>query len=445
MSLAKSGPIDIGYDKHAKGVVVRHRRYWIYFLLFLLAVVAYIDRVSISVAARPIAEEFKLSPIAMGYLLSVFFWSYLLCLVPMGMIADRWGARRTIGACIALWSIMAAAGGAVSNVTLLMLSRLGLGVGESAVFPAGNRVLREWSPASERGLVSTIFVAGSYAGPAFGAALLGWIITLIGWRAGFYVAGAVGLTYWLVWVTLYRHPEEAGWIDEAERKKIVSEREGSTVSSIRRQPLSVIGLLQTESMWSLALAHGCAVYSQYLYLTWLPSYLMTERGLTVLSAGIYIVIPYLSAAIFTIVAGLASDHLLDASTASKGQRRNLIAGLKIVSAIILLVPFVESTFAIMLLITISMSAVSASMSLHYALTHDLLINPGNAGKAASIIAFGGNSFGLLAPVVTGYIIAYTGSYNLTFGVAGILLIVGAGLLIIWARKPIDRHAKIIVR
>src|SRR5208337_1637928 len=129
-----------------------YRRYWIYWLLFALAVIAYIDRISISVGAKFISQEFGLSPVEMGYLFSAFFWSYLICLVPVGMVADRWGVRRTIGFCIALWSIMTAAAGVVSNMPLLLLSRLGLGVGESAVFPAGNRGLREWSPAKERGI-----------------------------------------------------------------------------------------------------------------------------------------------------------------------------------------------------------------------------------------------------------------------------------------------------
>jgi cyanate permease len=195
--------------------------------------------------------------------------------------------------------------------------------------------------------------------------------------------------------------------------------------------------LHSKTMWGLALAHGCGIYSQYLYLTWLPTYLVNVRGMTVLNAGLYTTIPYLTAAILNVALGLISDHGLDAAAAGRGQRRNLMAGLKIVSAVVLLVPLVESTAAIMALLTVSLSALSGAISLHYALMHDLLQNEANAGKASSIVALGGNGFGLLAPIVTGYIIAATGSYNWAFGTAGILLIMGAGLLIAFARKPID--------
>ena len=152
---------------------ISRRRVWIYILLFLLSVVAYIDRISISVGAKSIQTEFHLSPVAMGYVLSAFFWSYLVCLVPAGILSDRYGPRVVVGWCIAIWAAMTAAGGIASNLALLLLTRLGVGVGESVVFPAGGRVMREWTPATERGLASTIFIAGSYAGPAFGAALAG--------------------------------------------------------------------------------------------------------------------------------------------------------------------------------------------------------------------------------------------------------------------------------
>jgi MFS family permease len=429
----------------AASVSVGRGRYRIYALLFLLSVVSYIDRISISVGAKSIAQEFHLSPVAMGYLLSAFFWSYALCLIPVGMMADRWGARKTIAVCIALWSVMTAAAGFASNLTVLLLTRLGLGVGESAVFPAGSRVLREWTPASERGLAATVFIAGSYAGPAFGAALLGWVVSAFGWRGGFYVSGAVGLTYLAVWSMSYQRPEAAAWINADERAKILNERNarpvaaGQPATGSSAKAMSVFELLHSKTMWGLALAHGCGIYSQYLYLTWLPTYLVNVRGLTVLNAGLYTTIPYLAAAVLNVALGVISDRGLDAVSASRGQRRNLMAGLKLVSAVILLVPFVESTAAIMVLLTVSLSALSGAISLHYALMHDLLRNPVNAGKASSLVALGGNGFGLLAPIVTGYVIAGTGSYNWAFGTAGILLILGAGLLIALAREPIDQQ------
>jgi cyanate permease len=161
------------------------------------------------------------------------------------------------------------------------------------------------------------------------------------------------------------------------------------------------------------------------------------RGLTILNAGFYTAMPYLAAAIVNVGLGWFSDKTLTAAAAGQGQRRILLAVLKIVSAVILLIPFVESTFAIMLVITVSLCTLSGTISMHYALMNDLLRHDVNAGKASSLVAFGGNTFGLIAPIATGYIIDGTGSYNWAFGVAGILLVLGAALLLVGARKPID--------
>jgi MFS family permease len=421
-----------------QSVKISRRRYWIYILLFLLSVVAYVDRISISVGAKLIETEFDLSPVAMGYVFSAFFWSYLVCLVPAGIWSDRLGARQTIGFCIGLWALMTAAGGAASNLVVLMLTRLGVGVGESAVFPAGGRVMREWAPASERGLASTIFIAGSYAGPAFGAAFLAWIVSSFGWRGGFFVSGAVGLAFLVIWLSFYERPEDAKWLDELERQKILGERNNkSEPPEVPAKKLGILDLLGSGSMWSIALAHGCGIYSQYLYLTWLPTYLVNVRGLTILNAGFYTAMPYLAAAIVNIALGWFSDRTLTAASAAQGRRRILLAALKIVSAVILLIPFVQSTFMIMLIITVSLCTLSGTISMHYALMNDLLRNDANAGAASSLVAFGGNTFGLIAPIVTGYIVAGTGSYNWAFGVAGILLVLGATLLLIGARRPID--------
>ena len=336
---------------------------------------------------------------------------------------------------------MTAAAGVASNFFLLVLTRLGLGIGESAVFPSGNGVIREWAPAKERGLTATLFVAGSYAGPAFGAALLGWVVSSYGWRAGFYVAGAVGLICWAVWMLVYRRPEEARWISTAERQKILTERNDGALGAAKdRKSLSILGLLRSQSLWGIALAHGCGIYSQYLYLTWLPTYLIDVRGMTIMKAGFYTGLPYFAAALINGVLGLISDRSLSQAALGLGQRRYLLAALKIVSAVILLIPFVDSTISVMVLLTISLSALAGAIGLHFALMHDLLRNPDNAGKASSIVVLGGNLFGAAAPIVTGYVVANTGSYNGAFAVAGLLLILGAALLLLMARKPIDQPA-----
>ena len=122
---------------------------------FTLAMINYVDRVALSVASKPIAEEFGLSPVTMGYLFSSFLWTYLLCLIPMGILVDRLGTKTINAAGITLWSAATMLTGASWSFVSLIGTRLAMGVGEATTFPAGGRVVREWIPAGERGLSPT--------------------------------------------------------------------------------------------------------------------------------------------------------------------------------------------------------------------------------------------------------------------------------------------------
>ena len=122
------------------------RRYWVYALLFLLATINYVDRVALSVAAKPISAEFSISAVQMGYLFSSFLWLYLICLIPMGVIVDRFGARAVNACGMALWSMATMGTGLAGSFISLVGSRIVMGVGEATTYPAGGRVIREWAP-----------------------------------------------------------------------------------------------------------------------------------------------------------------------------------------------------------------------------------------------------------------------------------------------------------
>ena len=150
-----------------------HRRYWIYLSLFSLTVINYIDRVALSIASSQISKEFSLTPVMLGYLFSSFLWLYFLALIPMGLLVDKFGTRCLNAWGIGFWSLATALTALTGGFFSLLATRLFMGLGESTSYPAGGRVLREWAPASERGIATSIFHAGSLLGPAIGALGLG--------------------------------------------------------------------------------------------------------------------------------------------------------------------------------------------------------------------------------------------------------------------------------
>jgi ACS family glucarate transporter-like MFS transporter len=359
----------------------------------------------------------------------------------MGILVDRFGTKAINAVGISLWSAATMLTGASWSFASLIATRLAMGVGEATTFPAGGRVVREWIPAGERGVTNAVFMAGTQAGPALGALLVAWMLSQIGWRGSFVVVGAAGFVWLLAWLFWFGHPEKVTWLGAAEREKILRERDAPTDAlQSRTRATRVLDLLRTRTMWGLALAEGCAVYTQYLFLTWLPSYLQTTRGLTILKTGLFTAVPYFGAAVLGIILGRISDRLLTPDAISKGRRRTMGIVMMLMSSVILFTPFVEQIWLLLMLFTVSLAGMATAISLNFSLVNDLLRNPEDSGKAMSILVVGGNTFGVAAPIITGHVIQATGSYNWAFGIAGMLLVAGATILLTMTRAPIQVRA-----
>ncbi len=411
-----------------------HKRFWIYALLFTGCSINYVDRVVLSVSAHPIAEAFGLSPVQLGYLFSAFLWSYLVVVLPWGILVDRIGTRWSTAGGMAFWGFATMLTGFSWSFASAFTSRLLMGVGEGSTYPAAGRTIREWTPAGERGLATVIFNCGGYFGPAVGSVAMAYIVSRFGWRTGFFVAGAICFVWVAVWLAVFCQPEQAAFIDAAERQKILAERGGSVAQSGGGARLA--DLLRCQSLWGVFLTQGCAVYTVYLFLTWLPSYLQAARGLTVMSSGYLTAIPYAVAVPGTILVGWISDRILRGAPVNSGRRRNMVAVMMLLSSCILLTPFVGDTAIVLALFSLSLTCIGSTVGLNIALTNDLLVDPANTGRVHGVLVTGGNLFGVVAPIATGYIIAGTGSYDAAFVIAGIILLVGATVALTMTRRPI---------
>jgi MFS family permease len=398
-------------------------RLTLYTLLFLLITINYADRIALSIAAKPIAEEFSLSPIAMGYLFSCFLWTYVVCLVPWGIATDRLGIRTVVGVGITLWSTATVLTGWAAGVSSLFGARLAMGAGEASSFPAAGRAIREWVPSNEYGLASMMVISGGYAGPAIGAVLFGWLAASLGWRGGFAALGTIGFVWLLASLLWFRRPAT------------------SHVPTPREPPVDAPQtgfrtLVTSTSMWGLFLTQGACVYSHYLFLTWLPSYLQATRHLTILKTGLFSAIPFAATVVLSLAVGALSDRLLRGLDRQTGHRRWMVAAMLLVSAVVLLTPMVSNIWVILLLMTVSLTGTSAATGLNNALLTDLLPSSSNAGTANGVLVVGGNIFGMMAPVVTGYVIAGTGSYDGAWLISGALLLGGAIITTTMTRRPI---------
>ncbi|HVY14011.1 MAG TPA: MFS transporter [Rhodopila sp.] len=413
---------------------ITHRRYWVYAMLFSLGVINFIDRITMSVAAKPIANELGLSPIELGYLFSSFYWMYVICLIPGGVLADRLGGRKIAALAIGVWSVMQMLTGLVGSYATMLAVRIGLGIGEAPTNGAVSRTLRDWAPFSERGLSMSIFTGGSYAGPAFGAALSGMLVAAVGWRLSFVITGGIGFLWLAIWLIWFRKPEHVSWLPDAERNKIVAEREVS--GHPEGADIGFLGLLKQPSMWGVALTQGCMTYNQYLFLAWLPNYLETSQHMTVLDTGYLVTLAYTISVIASISLSLVADRVLTAEKVRDGRRRGAVCASMLVAAVVILIPWSGSLAFTLTLITVSLTFSATALALNFTLCNDLVTLPGSVGKAFGILTVGGNIFGLLAPIVTGYVVQFSGRFDTTYIISGVLLLIGSVVVMTLTRHPI---------
>jgi MFS family permease len=408
------------------------RRVLIYALLFLMSAINYGDRSALSIGAPAVAHEFGLSPVQVGYLLSSFLWTYFLFNLPAGIISDRLGARRSTAFAVALWSAATALTGATFSLGFLIATRMFMGVGEAFGFPVGNRAIREWAPGTERGFATAFFSSGQAFGTAATSIGAAWLITVAGWRAAFVVLGVIGFVWVAAWLVFYRDPRTAWWLTPDERETIVAGRDISP----EVPGISAIALFRWRSTWGLIGTQICANFTNFLLLTWLPGYLVMSRHVDVMHGGIYTALCYIVACVLTILIGMGADRVLGPAGMRAGRRRGLVAILLVGSSVMALSPFTDSQAMMLVLTTISLASIQSALAMNYALTSDLLRKGQGIGTLIGLLLTFSNGFGILAPIITGYVVAATGQFNAAFELAAALVLIGATLVMTATRRPI---------
>lgn len=412
------------------------KRFYIAVLLFFNLFINYMHRINLSVAAPAIAKEFSWDAGRMGLLFSSYQWTYCVFLLLWGYLSDRFGTRRVNIVSVSFWSLFAILTGMAAGFWSMLSTRLALGVGEAASFPTSGKVVRQWFPAQERGLATAIFNAGTFAGPAFSAPLVALLLQRVGWRGSFMLTGAVGFVWVIAWLKIFHPPSECPWLPKEELNYIVAHSDSnSTATSPPKGTL--LRLLGRKTMWGLFLTQGCCAYTMLLFLFWLPSYLVMSRHMSITKASWFTAVPYLVAVVLGLVVGKLSDSILTPEAIREGKRRSLLFIFILLSSVVLSTNMVNNEYLFLLLISLALTFISSALSLNIAMTSDLVWNPNMVGTATGFSIVGGNIFGSLVPVITGFIVKWTGSFDFAFYVAGVLLFVAALTCFTMTRKPID--------
>ena len=287
------------------------RRWTIGILLGAGVLVNYIDRINLSVAAPQLQEAFNLSPEELGFLFSAFFWSYSLLQVPGGMVLDRFGVTRVGRWGAFLWAVASTITAIASGFGGILAARVLLGVAEAPAFPASQKATGYWFPTTERSRSTAIFDSAAKFSNVIGVPLVAFAIVNLGWRWGFGITAILSLAYFVAYWVIYRDPSEDKRLSKAEHDYILAggaTREGAAESG---QSAMLGYLLRNRKVWGLTIGFSAYGYSFYLFLTWLPGYLVQTLHMSILKSAGYATIPWIFASLSDLlIGGFLVDHLI---------------------------------------------------------------------------------------------------------------------------------------
>jgi ACS family glucarate transporter-like MFS transporter len=383
----------------------------------------YIDRTVLSAAAPHLSSELSIPADQMGFILSAFFWSYAMLQLPAGWLADRFGQKIGLGASVGLWSFATSATGLATGFYSLFAMRLGLGVGEAGAYPSNAGIASKWFPDRERATISGLFDSASKFGGAVAMPLIVWMIALIGWRMTFVVIGAIGVLWAIVWWWFYTEtPETHPLMNKAEVEYI---RGGQAMKHGEDNTIAMkwYELLRYRNIWAMCLGFFTINYISYFFITWLPTYLVKEKGMGMIQMGFVASLPLLAGLVAEIAAGMASDRVVRSKRLSLTATRKLflIAGLTM-ALCIGLAAVAESVVLTVALLCIAKAGTTVAASQVWALPGD--VAPKNmTSMVAGLQNMVSNFGGVVGPIVTGFIVAQTGSFT-----AALLFSAAVGLL-----------------
>jgi ACS family glucarate transporter-like MFS transporter len=409
-------------------------RLFIVTMLFLVTTVNYADRATLSIAGPSLSKELGLDPVAMGYVFSAFGWSYVIAQVPGGWLLDRFGSRWVYAVSIMVWSLLTMMQGWIgflsggAAIATLFGLRFLVGLAEAPSFPANARMVAAWFPSNERGTASAFFNSGQYFATVIFTPLMGWIAHEFGWRHVFTVMGAFGLVMGAIWIKTMYGPKEHPSVNQAELDYIkeggalVEVDGGKAVQSTNGPGWSHIAqLLQNRMMLGVYIGQYCINTLTYFFLTWFPIYLVKERGLTILQAGFVATLPALCGFIGGVLGGFISDAILRRTGSLTLARKIPIVGGMLLSMTIIGCNYVDGQALVVGLMAVAFFGKGIG-ALGWAVVSDT--SPKEAGGVSGgLFNMFGNISSITTPIVIGYILAATGSFN------GALVFVGLNALV----------------
>jgi ACS family hexuronate transporter-like MFS transporter len=432
------------------GKKIKNFRFVLVGFLLILSVINYGDRSAFGVASKDIMNYFHLTPVAFGVLAGVFAFGYAPFNLIGGWLGDRFSPRRILQLAVTIWSLTIIVLPFSSGYVSLFINRVLFGISEGPNFSIDTKLMSQWLRKKELGVGLSFVTVGQPLGVAFLTPVFGILIAWLGWKLAFVVIGSISLL-WLLgsFYLLSNSPQESKFVSEEELKLIQSDSTANELpgNSEKGATVSWGQILSNRSIQGAAWSFFTFAYTNYMMLTWLPSYFSNTFNFDIKGSALVSAIPWIGAVLGLLLGGFISDKILIRTNNARLARGGVIGTCLIIVGILeFLVTKASSPIMGIVLLTVSMFVLYATYGLYYVIGAS--IAPKNAvGRVTGFIQGISSIPGFFAPAITGVLISSSGGgFNLAFGVASAVVLVG-GVIALLAIKmdPIEIKAKNVER
>jgi ACS family glucarate transporter-like MFS transporter len=418
-------------------------RWLILAMLFTVTAINYADRATLAIAGPVVSKDLGMNAAQMGIVFSAFGWSYVIGQLPGGWLLDRYGSKIVYAGSLLLWSLFTIAQGFVGflagglAVVVLFALRFMLGLAESPSFPGNSRVVAAWFPRQERATASAIFNSAQYFATVIFAPLMGWITYSFGWPWVFGVMGGLGIILTVGWLKVVYSPKDhpkanraevdyiaaGGGLVDMDQAAAKDPADGAKWDYIRQ-------LFANRMMVGMFISQYCINALTYFFITWFPVYLVQARGMSILKAGFVASLPAICGFLGGILGGVFSDWMLRRGFSLSASRKTPIVFGMLLSMAMIACNYTDLQWLVVALMALSFFGKGIG-ALGWAVMSDAAPRE-ITGLAGGVFNMCGNISSITTPIVIGYIVYTTGSFNgaLVFVAANALLAAVSYLVIV---------------
>jgi MFS transporter, ACS family, D-galactonate transporter len=381
-------------------------------LLSISVLINYVDRGTLAIAAPLLKEDLHLSPSQLGILLSAFFWTYAPFQIVSGWLVDKFDVNWLLALGLLIWSIATLTTGVLHGFALMFVVRLILGIGESVAYPSYNKIVAKHFQASLRGRANGMVSAGWAGGPALGTLVGGLLVAHVGWRLFFIVLGSASILWLPAWIR---------WMPRGPGLPVTKDQ----------RPARMLEIISQRSAWGTFIGLFSFNYIWYFQITWLPFYLVRQRGFSLQTMSLIGGGAFLTLGVSALLSGWLADRwIVSTGNPTRVLKAFCGGGLALSASAFFAVFLIRDHTIAMAALILSCASLGLGAANLWTMTQ-ILAGSQTAGRWTGLQNFCGNIAGMVAPLLVGLILEYTGEFFWAFAMtSGVSLLGAAGYIFV---------------